>query len=152
MPAPILDVSTVSTIDSVERRYNRRDEDRLMPPRRRSAAPGASRHPGAQTRRAARAPRSRTRNVGASAIVTIRTMVGREIAEAKVAPAEGVVRLAEEWTYILRSRTRWADDADTRKEFRDRALDDLERAGVPRAFMNRLATLLTMTAALATFR
>ena len=49
-------------------------------------------------------------------------------------------RLAEEWTYILRSRTRWADDADLRQSFRGRALDDLERVGVPRTFMKKLAS------------
>ncbi|MGH9199806.1 MAG: hypothetical protein ACRD2A_01045, partial [Vicinamibacterales bacterium] len=51
-----------------------------------------------------------------------------------------LVRLAQEWTYILRSRTRWADDEDLRQSLRERALDDLENIGVPRTFLKKLTS------------
>src|SRR6185295_11941934 len=51
-----------------------------------------------------------------------------------------IVRLAEEWAYILRSRSRWKDDDDVREKYRQRALDDLERLGVPSAFMKQMAS------------
>ena len=51
-----------------------------------------------------------------------------------------IVRLAEEWSYILRSRTRWKDDDEIREAYRQRALDDLERLGVPQRFMKQMAS------------
>jgi hypothetical protein len=43
-------------------------------------------------------------------VVTIRTLIrGRQVEE-KGSRHAPVARLAEEWTYILRSRTRWCDD------------------------------------------
>jgi hypothetical protein len=50
-----------------------------------------------------------------------------------------LVRLAQEWSYILRARSRWADDAEQRKSFGARALDDLKRVGVPRSFIQQVA-------------
>ena len=73
-------------------------------------------------------------------VVTIRTLIDSRLVEATVPRQPQLQRIAEEWTYLLRSRTRWADDGDIRQSFRDRALKDLERMGVPRAFMNRLAS------------
>ena len=73
-------------------------------------------------------------------VITIRTLIHDSLVEQKVSRQAPIVRLAEEWTYFLRSRMRWADDADLRLSVRDRALGDLERIGVPRAFMKKLAT------------
>jgi hypothetical protein len=42
-----------------------------------------------------------------------------------------IERLSEEWTSILRSRARWADDPQLRESIRERALVDLESIGVP---------------------
>jgi hypothetical protein len=61
--------------------------------------------------------------------------------EARVGRGAPLERLAQEWAYILRSRSRWADKPDARLSLRARALADLERAGVPRAFMRRLASV-----------
>jgi hypothetical protein len=73
-------------------------------------------------------------------VITIRTLIRGQLVEQKVSRQAPVARLADEWTYILRARTRWADDADLRLSVRDRALRDLEQIGVPRAFMKKLAT------------
>ena len=72
-------------------------------------------------------------------VVTIRTSIGNRLVEQKVSRSAPLQRLAEEWTYILRSRTRWADDADLRLNVRERALEDLERVGVRRTFIKKLA-------------
>ena len=73
-------------------------------------------------------------------VITIRTLIRGRLLEEKVFRSAPLTRLAEEWTYVLRSRTRWADDADLRLSVRDRALRDLEHVGVRRAFMKKLAT------------
>lgn len=49
-----------------------------------------------------------------------------------------IVRLAQEWTYILRSRSRWGDDDDIRERYRERALEDLKALGVGRVLIKRM--------------
>ena len=49
-----------------------------------------------------------------------------------------IERLALEWAYILRVRTRWNNDTDMRHAFGERAVADLERIGVPRAIILQL--------------
>lgn len=73
-------------------------------------------------------------------VITIRTQLRRGLIEARVSRHPRVERLAEEWTYILRSRTRWADDEELRLSKRERALDSLELVGVSRTFMKKLAS------------
>src|SRR5262245_8695659 len=73
-------------------------------------------------------------------VVTIRAQDG-EVFATDVMSGAGFERLAQEWAYTLRARPRWVDDQPVRQDFRDRALDDLERAGIPRAFMRRLASV-----------
>jgi hypothetical protein len=73
------------------------------------------------------------------ALVTIRTLTDEGLIEQPVRRRAEIERLAEEWTYILRSRTRWLDDDELRESFRERALEALEQIGVPRAFMKKLA-------------
>lgn len=75
-------------------------------------------------------------------VVTIRTLSRGRLVEQKISQQAPLARLAEEWTYILRARNRWADDAGLRLSVRDRALRDLEQIGVPRAFMKKLATAM----------
>ena len=83
-------------------------------------------------------PKSK-RQTAEQPVITIRARIGSRLVEEQVSRHAPLVRLAEEWTYILRSRTRWADDPGLRLSVRDRALDDLERVGVRRAFMKKLA-------------
>lgn len=49
-------------------------------------------------------------------------------------------RLAQEWSYILRTRSRWAGNEDLRKSFATRALDDLKSVGIPGKDVQKLAT------------
>jgi hypothetical protein len=44
--------------------------------------------------------------------------------------ARTIARMAMQWGYILRVRTRWAADADMRDNFADKAIDDLEELGI----------------------
>ena len=92
-----------------------------------------------QRRRKSTAAASK-RKADPQAVITIRTLIRDRVIEQTVSQTAPFQRLAEEWTYILRSRTRWADDPGLRLSIRDRALGDLERVGVPRAFMKKLAT------------
>ena len=96
-----------------------------------------------RTRRRSRVtPRSRAGVRQASVdqtVITIRTEGARGLIETKVSRQARLERLAEEWTYILRSRARWADDGGVRQTLRVRALEDLIRVGVPRAFVRSLA-------------
>lgn len=114
------------------------------PRRRGQAAKDESTRTGGRARRARSAKRSKSRGSRAAvdqAVITIRTLTRRGLIDVHVPRHVRVERLAEEWTYILRSRTRWADDQGLRQSFRDRALDDLERVGVSRTFMKKLASV-----------
>ena len=50
-----------------------------------------------------------------------------------------IERLAREWGYILRVRTRWNGDADLREAFGERAANDLESLGIDRIFIQQIA-------------
>jgi hypothetical protein len=76
-----------------------------------------------------------------NAIVTVRTLIGRRLLEGHLAATAPLVRLNEEWSYLLRSRARWRDHGDVRKSLRERALADLELLGFTRPFVRRLATV-----------
>jgi hypothetical protein len=73
------------------------------------------------------------------ALVTIRALTAAGLIEQPVRRQAGIIRLAEEWTYILRSRARWLDDDELRESFRERSLEALDEIGVPRSFMTKLA-------------
>jgi hypothetical protein len=60
----------------------------------------------------ARGTRPGRQRASASTVVTIR-MGPRHFVH--VARDEHIARLAGEWTYILRSRSRWSDDDETRQ-------------------------------------
>src|SRR5262245_19366922 len=108
--------------------------------KRRRAGTGRAktRRRGPTPARATRPGERRTRAAADRPVVTIRTEAGQGLLEAEVRRDPRIERIAEEWMYILRSRSRWAADPDIRESFRERALDDLESLGVPRAFMKRL--------------
>src|SRR5277367_6882943 len=52
-----------------------------------------------------------------------------------------IARMAMQWGYILRVRTRWAGDADMREYFGTKALDDLAELGIGRDTIQRLASV-----------
>ena len=101
------------------------------------------------TRRAKTATRQRKKAIARAgakreppnAFVTIRTQIGRQLIEGHLAAGAPIVRLNEEWSYLLRSRARWVDHGEVRKSLRERALADLEQLGFTRAFVRRLATV-----------
>jgi hypothetical protein len=92
-----------------------------------------------RSRSGARAPKAR-RAGRMPPVVTIRGQGPRGLLKKDVTRAAPLERLAQEWAYVLRSRTRWADKPDIRRALRTRALDDLERAGVSRAFVRQLVS------------
>lgn len=94
----------------------------------------------ASTRAGRRGPQAR-RPAEDRPVVTIRAHNGKAVIKAPVPSAPTLEVLAKEWGYILRSRTRWAGDPDLRQSFRERALKDLGRMGVPRQFIKRLASV-----------
>jgi hypothetical protein len=49
-----------------------------------------------------------------------------------------IERLAREWGYILRVRTRWSGDANLRQDFGERAVNDLKHLGIDRAFIQKI--------------
>jgi hypothetical protein len=90
------------------------------------------------TRKRAAPRRRRAKTV--TPIVTLRTMIDGRIREQVIAASAPIRRVAEEWTYVLRSRARWAGDSDLRLEMRERAVNDLRRLGVEEAFLKALAS------------
>ena len=79
------------------------------------------------TARAARAKRTRRRApAAAQKVVTVRAR-GHDVDVSRNAP---VLRVAEEWTYVLRSRARWLDNQELRDTVRDRAVDALKSLGL----------------------
>jgi hypothetical protein len=88
-----------------------------------------------------RTPRAGATRAAPNAIVTIRTLIGRRLIEGHLAPGAPIVRLTEEWSYLLRSRARWRDHDGVRQSLRTRALDDLEQLGFTRPFVRQLATV-----------
>ena len=63
-------------------------------------------------------------------VITIRAFCRGRLVEIAVSDKADLPQLAEEWTYVLRSRTRWNGDVTLRSSFRDRALTALGRVGV----------------------
>ena len=80
------------------------------------------------------------RRAAPAVVVTIRAFAGGALVERPVLRAAPIVRLAEEWTYTLRSRARWLDNQDLRDSIRGRALTGLEALGVTRKDLEQLAT------------
>ena len=97
-----------------------------------------------KTSKNAKAPKpARARKLDGT-VITIRAMVGepgrQTLLKVSLKNRPQLARIAEEWTYILRSRTRWADDMSIRPLFRDRALADLDTIGLSRTLVKQLST------------
>jgi len=74
-------------------------------------------------------------------VVTIRAPDGKKVLETEVNHPERLERLAQEWSYILRARARWAANPDLRASIADRALEDLKSLGIDRAFLQKLGSV-----------
>src|SRR5688572_368815 len=110
--------------------------------RQRKAVAGATKpRTAAPVAPVAKLPASPRRKSGRTAVATIRASIAwPRLIESHVLPAAPLGRLAEEWTYLLRSRARWVEHGDVRLSLRERALADLEQLGCTRSFVRRLAT------------
>jgi hypothetical protein len=104
-----------------------------MPTRRRKTVAASKRKKAPARRGAKREP--------PNAVVTVRTLIGQHIIGGHLGAGAPIVRLNEEWSYLLRSRARWRDHDDVTKSLRTRAIDDLEQLGFTRAFVRQLATV-----------
>jgi hypothetical protein len=81
-------------------------------------------------KRTKRAPRRASS--AAPPVVTIRARARGALVERTVSAKQALLRLAEEWTYVLRSRARWLDDQERRELVRNRALRALGALGITR--------------------
>jgi hypothetical protein len=63
-------------------------------------------------------------------VITIRALEGGILFEADVKFPERLERLAQEWSYVLRARSRWTADPELRKSIAARALADLGSVGI----------------------
>jgi hypothetical protein len=72
-------------------------------------------------------------------IVTIRADKQYRIPETRITDPAPLGRLAQQWGYLLRVRSRWACDPDMRQTIAERAADDLAGVGVSRERLRDLA-------------
>ncbi|MBP2428845.1 hypothetical protein [Bradyrhizobium elkanii] len=88
------------------------------------------------------AKRSRGKAIAApnEAVVVVRALLNDELFEARVTEPRRLARVAQEWSYILRVRARWAQDADLRSQLGERAVKDLSSLGISGAQLKSLAT------------
>lgn len=70
----------------------------------------------------------------------IATIRAAGVPETPVTNPERLARLAQEWTYLLRVRSRWAFDVELRKSIAERAVNDLASVGVSSERLRELAT------------
>ncbi|MGY4470564.1 hypothetical protein ACVWWK_006273 [Bradyrhizobium sp. LB9.1b] len=70
---------------------------------------------------------------------SIATIRASGIEDTDIKNPELLPRLAQEWTYLLRVRSRWASDSDLRKSIGKRAAKDLARVGVSSKRLQDLA-------------
>jgi hypothetical protein len=63
-------------------------------------------------------------------IATIRIDKVHGVPETRITNRVPIARLAQEWTYLLRVRSRWVENADLRKSIAERAVKDLANLGV----------------------
>ena len=75
------------------------------------------------------------------AVVTVRASQPGGMLEVDIDNEAQFARIAHWWGYILRSRSRWAGNQDRRQSLRERAIEDLERAGLTREFIRRLSAV-----------
>jgi hypothetical protein len=72
-------------------------------------------------------------------IATIRIDKAHQVPEIHITNPAPLARLAQQWTYLLRVRSRWASDADLRKSIAERAVKDLASVGVSAERLRDLA-------------
>ncbi|WP_426436021.1 hypothetical protein [Bradyrhizobium genosp. P] len=73
-------------------------------------------------------------------MVVVRALLNEELFEAEVRKPARLIRVAQEWNYILRVRARWARDADLRNQLGQRAVKDLGSLGISEVELQRLAS------------
>ncbi|WP_249137916.1 hypothetical protein [Bradyrhizobium canariense] len=76
----------------------------------------------------------------ASSTPGIATIRAAGVPDTPVTNPERLARLAQEWTYLLRVRSRWAFDVELRKSIAERAVKDLAGVGVSTKRLRELAT------------
>lgn len=74
-----------------------------------------------------------------SAIISISMLDEQQVRTEQLMDGAVLERLAQEWCYILRARSRWSDDIDLRQDFGRRAREDLVAAGLSDEFIRQLA-------------
>jgi hypothetical protein len=72
-------------------------------------------------------------------IATIRADKDLNVPDTVITNPARLARLAQEWTYLLRVRSRWKSDSDLRKSVAERAVKDLADVGVSRERLRQLA-------------
>jgi hypothetical protein len=95
----------------------------------------------------ARQARQRNRGNGQSAgptgfdLIVIRTEgLGRAFDATRPDVQKAILKLAREWSYILRVRTRWSGDPDMRDYFETRAIEDLKKLGMKSEDLQQFAS------------
>jgi hypothetical protein len=83
----------------------------------------------------AEAPRANDRLIAIRAFDDKKNLIEAFVAAKS---AGTIARMAREWGYILRVRTRWAGDSDMRDQFAEKAHQDLEEMGIGSAVIQRL--------------
>lgn len=72
------------------------------------------------------------------AVVLLRIASGDQGIIARVPRTKDIIRLAAEWMYVLRNRSRWSGDDDFRDEISKRAVDALEKLNVSEKDLKRV--------------
>lgn len=80
-----------------------------------------------------------TQPSGNSASGRIATIRAAGVPDTSVTHPQQLPRLAQEWTYLLRVRSRWASDVELRKSIAKRAVEGLESVGVSLERLRELA-------------
>ena len=81
--------------------------------------------------------RRKAKSASEPATVSLRPADGKSI---EIQSSPELQRLAMQWSYVVRNRGRWTTDDSARDALAQRAVDDLERLGVPSAGIARLAS------------
>ena len=74
-------------------------------------------------------------------LVILRIGSGKQGIIASVPRTKDIIRLAAEWMYVLRNRSRWSGDTDMRDAISKRAVADLEKLNVSEGDLKRIIDL-----------
>jgi hypothetical protein len=86
-------------------------------------------------------PQDSTHDEGLSdtpALVNLRIGSGKAGVVASVPRTKAIIRMAAEWMYVLRNRSRWSGDSDMRDQIGKRAVVDLGKLSVSAANLRRM--------------